>query len=133
VEDNNNSDNEPRGRKRTLPYTLACTGKVQVGPSADPNDQEGGKGRERCLLLAQAGLSSYLCRLCTMCVSLSRLGVVSTPLQYDGRLTPRYDVPVSGSSLVACSINTLPSLLLFASLTIASLGRFSPESQATNI
>jgi hypothetical protein len=59
-------------------------GKVQVGPSADPNDQEGGKGRQRCLLLAQAGLSSYLCMLCTMCVSLSGLGVVSTPLHQAG-------------------------------------------------
>jgi len=34
------------------------------------------------LVLALAGLSSYLCRVCPMCVSLSRVGVVSTPPQY---------------------------------------------------
>jgi hypothetical protein len=32
--------------------------------------------------IARAGLSSYLCRLCPMCVNLSRAGVVSTPPQY---------------------------------------------------
>src|SRR5271170_7555244 len=49
-------------------------GKVQTEPNVNPNDQERGRGRERCLSLALAGLSSYLCRLCPMCVSLSRLG-----------------------------------------------------------
>jgi hypothetical protein len=34
------------------------------------------------LFLARAGLSSYLYRLCTTCVNLSMLGVVSTPSQY---------------------------------------------------
>jgi hypothetical protein len=49
-------------------------GKVQVEPDVTPNDQERRRGRERCVPLARAGLSSYLCRLCTMCVSLPRLG-----------------------------------------------------------
>ena len=56
-------------------------GKVQAEPNVNPNEQERGKGRETCFLLALAGLSSYLCRVCPMCVSLSRLGVVSTPPQ----------------------------------------------------
>jgi hypothetical protein len=34
------------------------------------------------LFLARAGLSSYLYRLCTTCVNLSMLGVVSTPSQF---------------------------------------------------
>jgi hypothetical protein len=34
----------------------------------------GEEGKERCLLLARAGLSSYLCRLCAMCVNPSMLG-----------------------------------------------------------
>jgi hypothetical protein len=49
-------------------------GKVQAEPNVNPNNQERGKERERYLSLALAGLSSYLCRLCPMCVSLSRLG-----------------------------------------------------------
>jgi hypothetical protein len=48
-------------------------GKVQAEPNVNPNDQER-RRRERCLFLARAGPSSYLCRLCTMCGSLSRLG-----------------------------------------------------------
>jgi hypothetical protein len=36
------------------------------------------------LLLARAGLSSYLYRLCIMCVNLSMLGVVSTPPHWRG-------------------------------------------------
>jgi hypothetical protein len=31
VEDNNDSDNKPWGRERTLPYTLACTVKSRLG------------------------------------------------------------------------------------------------------
>src|ERR1700756_3671280 len=31
------------------------------------------KGRERCLFFARPGLASYLCRVCPMCISLSRL------------------------------------------------------------
>src|SRR5271168_3258985 len=57
-------------------------GKVQAEPNVNPNDQERGKGRERCLLLALAGLSSYLCRLRTLCVHQSVLGVISTPPQH---------------------------------------------------
>ena len=49
-------------------------GKVQAEANANPNDQEGGKERGRCVSLTLAGLSSYLCRVCPMCVSLPRLG-----------------------------------------------------------
>jgi hypothetical protein len=37
--------------------------------------------RREDVLLVPDGLSSYLCRAHTMCVSLSALGVVSTPPQ----------------------------------------------------
>jgi hypothetical protein len=49
-------------------------GKVQAEPSVTPNDQERRRERGRCFSLAQAGLSSYLSRPCTMRVSLSGLG-----------------------------------------------------------
>ena len=73
VEDSNNN-NQPWGRKGTLPYTLACTVKSRPSPNVTPNDQERRMERGRCFLLARAGLSSYLSWLCTMCVSLPRLG-----------------------------------------------------------
>jgi hypothetical protein len=43
--------------------------------------------RKDSWLLARAGLSSYLCRLCTMCVNLSMLGVVSTTPHYESKQT----------------------------------------------
>jgi len=46
-----------------LPYTLACTVKSRLSPTPILMTKKGGKGRERCLSLALAGLSSYLCRL----------------------------------------------------------------------
>ena len=46
------------------------------------------KERRREGLLAQAGLSSHLCRLCTMCVNLSMLEVVSTTPHYESKQTP---------------------------------------------
>jgi len=73
VEDNINSNNQPWGRKGTSPYMLACTVKSRPSPTAILTTKRG-KGRERCLLIALAGLSSYLCRLCPMYVNLSRLG-----------------------------------------------------------
>jgi hypothetical protein len=53
-------------------------GKVQAEPDVTPNDQERRRGRKRCLSLTRAGLFCYLCRLCTVCVHLSVLRVVST-------------------------------------------------------
>ena len=48
-----------------------------------PFDWRSGKyinpGGERCLLVIRAWLPSRLCRLCTMCVNLSILEVVSSP------------------------------------------------------
>jgi hypothetical protein len=58
-------------------------GKVQAEPDGTSNGQERRMGRKRCLSLARAGLLSYLCMLCTMCASLSRLGGVSTPPQHE--------------------------------------------------
>jgi hypothetical protein len=56
---------------------------VEVGRVHGSNDQkEKKKGKKDACLLAQAGLSSYLCRLCTRRVHLFMLGVVSTPPQY---------------------------------------------------
>jgi hypothetical protein len=45
------------GEEEDFAVHASVYGKVQIGPSVDSNDQ-GGKGRERCLLFAQAGLSS---------------------------------------------------------------------------
>jgi hypothetical protein len=65
VEHNINNNNQPWGRKGDFAVHASVYGKVQAEPDVKPNDQERRKGRERCLLVAQAGLASYLCRLCT--------------------------------------------------------------------
>jgi hypothetical protein len=49
----------------------------------EEEEEEEGKG---ACSLARAGLSSYLYRLCVMCVHLSMLGAVFTPPQYLARL-----------------------------------------------
>jgi hypothetical protein len=59
--ESNNNNNHRRGRKGTLPDVTS-------------NDQGRRRGMERCLSLIRAGLSSYLCRLRTMCAGLPRLG-----------------------------------------------------------
>jgi hypothetical protein len=61
------------GSWRTI---TAATSPGGTLPDVTPNDQERRGGRKRCLLLARAGLSSYICGLCTMGVNLSVLGVV---------------------------------------------------------
>jgi hypothetical protein len=48
-------------------------GKVQAKDSVNPNHQER-KGKKEELVLARAGLSSYLCRLCTICQSVRAKG-----------------------------------------------------------
>jgi len=45
------------------------------------NKEKSRGGKEACWF-AQAGLPSYLCRPCTMCVNLSMLGVVSPPQHF---------------------------------------------------
>jgi hypothetical protein len=62
------------GEKGDFAVHPSVYGKVWVEPNVSRNDQERRKGGERCLLVARAGLSSYLCRLCTLCVHLSVLG-----------------------------------------------------------
>jgi len=63
-------------------------GKVQAEPNVNPSDQEGeGHGRERCLWVAQAGLASYLCRLCTLSAHLSVLGGDIHPTTVDRHAT----------------------------------------------
>jgi hypothetical protein len=76
VEDNINNNHRPWGEEGDLAVHASVYGKVQAESNVNPNDQERRKGRERCLcfLLARAGLPSYLCRPCTVCVSLPRLG-----------------------------------------------------------
>jgi hypothetical protein len=55
------------GEEENFAVLASVYGKLQVGPSVDPNDQEQEKGRERCLCLPELGCLC-LCRLCT-CVS----------------------------------------------------------------
>jgi len=70
------------GRELDFAVHASMYGKVQAEPNINPDDQERREEKEKMLVLARAGLSSYLCRLCTMYVNLSVLGVVSTPPQY---------------------------------------------------
>jgi hypothetical protein len=42
-------------------------------------NKEKRRGRKDACCFPRAGVSSYLCRLCTMCVNPSMQGVVSTP------------------------------------------------------
>jgi len=73
MEDNINNNDQPWGRKGTLPYTLACM--VKSRPSLMSNLTTKREGKvERCFLLVLAGQSRYLCRVCPICVGLSRLG-----------------------------------------------------------
>jgi hypothetical protein len=72
----------PLGEEGDFAVHTSVYGKVQAEPDVTSNDQEKRRGMKRALSLAQAGLSSYLCRLCTPCVHLSVLGVVSIPPQY---------------------------------------------------
>jgi hypothetical protein len=62
----------PWGRKRTLPYTLACTVKSRPRTASNLTTKRG-KGRERCLFLPELGcLATYVDYV--PYVSLSRLG-----------------------------------------------------------
>ena len=58
---NNNNNNPALGEERDFAVHAS-------EPNVKPNVQKRGKGRERCLFVAQAGLASYLCRLCTLCL-----------------------------------------------------------------
>jgi hypothetical protein len=70
----NNNINQPWERKGTLPYTLACTVKSRPSPTSTLMTKREEKG-EKDACVCSPELSSYLCRLCTLCVHLS--GVVS--------------------------------------------------------
>jgi hypothetical protein len=48
-------------------------GKVQAEDNVNPNNQER-KGKKKKLVLALAGLSSYLCSLCAICQSVQARG-----------------------------------------------------------
>jgi hypothetical protein len=48
-------------------------GKVQAEDNVNPNNRER-KGKKKKLVLALAGLSSYLCSLCAMCQSVQARG-----------------------------------------------------------
>ena len=71
VEHNINNNYQPWGEEGDFAVHAGVYDKVQAKTNVKPNDQEGRKGRERCLLAAQAELASYLCRLCTICALLS--------------------------------------------------------------
>ena len=71
------SSTSPLTRLRVVKGSGRGAQHQQQQPGQDqlkPNDQERRKGRERCSLVARAGLASYLCRLCTLCVHPSVLG-----------------------------------------------------------
>ena len=79
---NSNNKNKPWKGRMDLTVLHLWYGKVQAGltpTSTSKTEEEEEKG---WFSLARAGLSSYLCRLCTMCVNLSMLRVVSTPPHY---------------------------------------------------
>jgi hypothetical protein len=48
-------------------------GKVQAEDNVNPNNREG-EGKKKKLVLALAGLSSYLCSLCAVCQSVQARG-----------------------------------------------------------
>jgi hypothetical protein len=70
MEDNNKS----WGRKGPLPYTLACTVKSKSSLASLPTTKTEDKEEKKVIVPARVGLSSYLCRLYPVCVSLSMLG-----------------------------------------------------------
>jgi hypothetical protein len=65
VEDNNNNHRE----EGDFAVHASVYGKVQAEDRVTPNNQER-KGKRKMLVLARAGLSSYLCRLCVVCQSI---------------------------------------------------------------
>jgi hypothetical protein len=112
VEDNINNNHRPWGEEGDVAVHASVYGKVQAESNVNPNDQERRKGRERCLcfLLARAGLPSYLCRPCTVCVSLPRLGgdiypTTMSRLKVPGSyfVTPGCFLPICSPSLISMS------------------------------
>jgi hypothetical protein len=70
VEDNNNDNHQPLGEEGDFTVHASVYGKVQAKDSVKPNDQKRkGKRKRKMLVLARAGLSTYLCRLCAICQS----------------------------------------------------------------
>jgi hypothetical protein len=61
------------GSWRTTTTTTVPGGGRELCRTSPLMTKERRGGRKRCLSLARAGLSSFLCRLYTMCASLSRL------------------------------------------------------------
>jgi hypothetical protein len=84
-------------------------GKVQAEPDVTPNDQERRRKGGRCFLLARARLSSYLSRLCIMCVHLSVPGGGIHPTTVFGLLT--------GVGMRLYLLNSPPSLLFKSDLS----------------
>jgi hypothetical protein len=77
-----NNNNKPLGGRRTLPYYRCGTVKSRPGSCQHLTSKRKKKKKEKegSLLLARAGMSSCLYMLCTMCVHLSMLEVVSTAI-----------------------------------------------------
>jgi hypothetical protein len=68
-----------------LPYTLACTVKPRPRTTSILTTKRG-KGKKKKLVLARAGLSSYLCRPCAICQSVqARGGIHLTTLKSSKR------------------------------------------------
>ena len=61
--DNNNSDNKPWGRKRTLPYTLACTVNSRLGLASTlmtKDEKKEEKGASACPSWAVSAYVGYV-------------------------------------------------------------------------
>ena len=71
MEDNSNH-NKPWGRELDFAVHAGVYGKVQAEDNVNLHNQER-KGKKK-LVLALAGLSSYLCSLCAMCQSVQARG-----------------------------------------------------------
>jgi hypothetical protein len=71
-----------KGGRRKVDFAVPHLwyGEVQAWLTSPPENKGKKRGGEM-LVLARPGLPSYLCRLPTLCVDLSVLGVVSTPPQ----------------------------------------------------
>jgi len=71
VEDNIDNNNQPWGEGGWKEGDFVVHASE---PTVNPNDQDGRKRKGKMLVLALAGLSSYLCRLCPMCQSVQTRG-----------------------------------------------------------
>jgi hypothetical protein len=73
VEDNINNNHLPWGEEGDFAVHASVYGKVQAEDNVNLHNREK-KGKKKKLVLALAGLSSYLCSLCAVCHSVQARG-----------------------------------------------------------